>query len=86
MDFQCELAKRTDFELSLNTSFAALTIVRLGAIVLRHDFDEFPGERRVLRFAYSQIGRRFIRLLLMFDVLLYDYKQQQQHQRQEKTN
>jgi len=47
------LAKRTDFELSLDTSLAALAVVRLSAIVLRHYLDEFPRKRRVLRFAYS---------------------------------
>jgi hypothetical protein len=67
----------TDFELTLDATFASLTVVGLRAVVFRHDLDEFAGQCRMLRFAYPQISRRFVRLFFMFDVL-FDYWNQQQ--------
>jgi hypothetical protein len=47
----------TDFELTLDATFASLTVIRLRAVVFRHDLDKFAGQRRMLRFAYPQISR-----------------------------
>ena len=48
---------RTDFKLALDASLAPFAVVRLGAVVLGHYFDEFTRQGRMLRFAYPQIGR-----------------------------
>lgn len=62
----------TDFQLTLDAAFASFAIVGLGAVVFGHDLDEFARQRRMLRFAYPQVSRRFVRLLFMLDILFDD--------------
>ena len=59
--------------MTLDASLAALAVVGLRPIVLGHDFDKLARQRRVLRLAYPQVRRRFVRLLLMFNILLNHY-------------
>lgn len=61
----------TDLELSLYSPLTPLPVIGLCPIVLRHHLDEFPGQRRMLGLAYPQVRRRFVRVLLLLDVLLY---------------
>lgn len=61
----------TDFQLPLYPSLTPLSVIGLRPIVFRHHLDELPGKRRVLRLAYPQIRRRFVRVLLLLDILLY---------------
>lgn len=44
----------TDLQLSLNAALAALSVVRLRGVVLRHHLDELPRQRGVL----GKRGRR----------------------------
>lgn len=45
---QTLLGLLTDLQLSLNASLAALPVVRLSGVVLRHHLDKFTGQRGVL--------------------------------------
>lgn len=60
-----------DLQLPLYPAFATIPVVRLRTVVLGHHFDELARQRRVLRLSYPQVGRRFVRMLVLFDVLLY---------------
>lgn len=65
----------TDLELSLYSPLTPFPVVGLRSIVLRHYFHELPGQRWVLSLAYPEICRRFVRVFLLLDVLLYHYTQ-----------
>lgn len=60
-----------DLQLPLYPALAAVPVVGLRAVVLRHHLHELARQRRVLSLSYPQIRRRFIRVLLLLDVLLY---------------
>jgi len=68
--------------LTLDASLAALAVIGLRPIVFGHDFDKLARQRRVLRLAYPQVRRRFVRLLLMFNVLLNHYNPMNQSMNQ----
>lgn len=59
----------TNFQLSLYSSFAPLSVVSLGPIVLGHHLDELTRQRRVLCLPYPEIGIGLVRLLLLLNVL-----------------
>ena len=61
-----------DLELALDPVLAALPVVGLRAVVLRHDLDELARERRVLGLADAEVGRGLVDGLLGLDVLLDD--------------
>lgn len=61
----------SDLQLSLYPTFAPVPVVGLRAVVLCHHFDELARQRRVLCLSYPQVRRRFVRMLFLFDVLLY---------------
>lgn len=52
-------------------ALAAVPVVCLRAVVLGHHLDELARQGRVLGLSYPEIRRRFISVLLLFDVLLY---------------
>ena len=60
-----------DLQLPLYPALAAVPVVRLRAVVLRHHLHELARQRRVLRLSYPQIRWRFIRVLFLLDILLY---------------
>ena len=61
----------TDLKLSLYPSLTPFPVIGLRSIVLGHNLDEFPRQRRVLSLAYPQICRGFVRVLLRLNVLFY---------------
>lgn len=61
----------SDLKLPEYPVFAPVPIVGLRAVVLGHNLDELAREGRVLCLSYPEIRRRFVRVLLLFDILLY---------------
>lgn len=59
----------TDLQLTLYSCFTSFSIIGLRPIVFCHNFNKLSWQRRVLCLTYSQIGGRWLCLLLLLDAL-----------------